>query len=93
MEGRRSVWTTFNNINAWFDTLKQFLLDHKFSCESTPEEVEEKKGELHFFDGKLYIIINLDISEMSTDTTSKFAVGRPSTSYSSTYKSLPKRCQ
>ena len=28
MEERRAVWTTFNNINAWFDTLKLFLLDH-----------------------------------------------------------------
>ena len=69
MEGRRSVWTTFNNINAWFDTLKQFLLDHKFACESTPEDIEEKKGELHFFDGQLHRIFNLDESEVSTDGT------------------------
>ena len=78
------MWTTFNNINAWFDTLKQFLLDHKFARESTPEDIEEKKGELHFFDGQLYIIINLDESEVSTDGTSKLAGGRLSTSYSST---------
>ena len=36
MEERRAVWTTFNNINAWFDTLKQFLIDHKFARKSTP---------------------------------------------------------
>ena len=58
MEERRAVWTTSNNINAWFDNLKQFLLDHKFARESTPEEIEEKKGELHFFDGQIHIIIN-----------------------------------
>ena len=62
MEERRAVWTTFNNINYWFDTLKQFLIDHKFARESKLEEIEEKKGELHFFDGQLHIIINLDES-------------------------------
>ena len=51
IEERRAVWKTFNNINAWFDTLKLFLLGHKFSRKSTPEDIEEKKGELHFFDG------------------------------------------
>ena len=36
IEERRAVSTTFNNINAWFDNLKQFLLYHKSACESTP---------------------------------------------------------
>ena len=90
MEKRRDVWKTFNNINDWFDTLKQLLLHHKIECESTPEDIEEKKRELHFFDGQLHIIINLDESEVSTDGTSKLYGGRPSTSYSSTDNSLPK---
>ena len=58
------MWKTFNNTNDWFDTLKQFLLDHKFARESTPEEIEENKGELHLFDCMLHIIINLDESEV-----------------------------
>ena len=93
MEERRAVWNFFNNINAWFDTLKNFLLYHKFARNSTPEEIEEKKGELHFFDGQLHRIINLDESEVSTDGTSKLSGGRPSTSYSSTDKSIPKGAQ
>ena len=93
MEERRDVWTTFNKINAWFNTLKQFLLYHKFARGSTPEYIEEKKGELHFFDGQLHRIINLDESEVSTDGTSKLAGGLPSNSYSSTNNYLPKGVQ
>ena len=63
------MWTTFNNINDWFDNIKQFLLDHKFARESTPEEIEETKGELHLFHGQLHRIINLDESKVSTDGT------------------------
>ena len=93
MEERRAVWKIFNKINAWFDTLKQLLLDHKFACQSTPEQIEEKKVELHFFHGQIHRIINLDESEVLTDGTLKLAVSRPSTSYSYTDNSLPKGVQ
>ena len=26
MEERRAIWTTYRHINAWFDTLKDFLI-------------------------------------------------------------------
>ena len=93
IEERRAVWTTFNKNNAWFDTLKQFLLYHKFARKSTLKYIEEKQIELNFFDGQLHIIINLDESEVSTDGTSKLAGGRPSNNYSYSDNSLPKDFQ
>ena len=52
--------------------------------------MKETGSELYFFEGQLDRIINLDESEISTDGTSKIAGGRPATTYTSTYSSLPK---
>ena len=62
MEERRAIWTTYRHINAWFDTLKEFLISHGFSRLSTEEEMKETGSELYFFEGQLDRIINLDES-------------------------------
>ena len=31
MEQRRLIWTTYSNINIWFDTLKHFFIDKGFA--------------------------------------------------------------
>ena len=90
MEERRAIWTTYWHINAWFDTLKEFLISHGFARLSTEEEMKEIGSELYFFEGKIDIIINLDESEISTDGTSKISGGRPATTYTSTDSIPPK---
>ena len=41
MEERRAICTTYRHINSWFDTLKEFLISHKFARISTEEEMKE----------------------------------------------------
>ena len=31
VEHRRLIWSTFDNINKWFDTLKQWFIDYGFA--------------------------------------------------------------
>ena len=90
MEERQAIWTTYRHINAWFDTLKEFLISHGFDRLSTEQEMKETGRAISFFEGQLYRIINLDESEISTDGTSKIAGGRPATTYIYTDSSLPK---
>ena len=90
MEERRAIWTTYRHINAWFDTLKEFLTSHGFDRLSTDEKIKETGSELCFFEWQLNRIINIDESEIYTDGTSKIAGGRPATTYTSTDSSLPK---
>ena len=91
MEERRDIWTTYRHINAWFGTLKEFLIiPHGFARLSTEEEMKETGSELYFFEEQLDRIINIDESEIFTDGTSKIAGGRPATTYTSTDSSLHK---
>ena len=90
IEERWAIWTTYRHINAWFDTLKEFLISHGFARLSTEEEMKETRSEIYFFEGQLDRIINLDELEISTDGTSKITGGRPATTYTSTDSSLPR---
>ena len=55
--------------------------------------MKETGSQLYLFEGQLDKIINLDESEISTDGTSKIAVGCPATTYTSTDSSLPKEVE
>ena len=79
MEKRRLVWSTYNNINTWFEQMKTDLINLGFA--RLPEEEEDVDGELVFFDGQLERILNIDESEVTTDGTSKLSGGRPVTEY------------
>ena len=91
MEQRRLEWTTFNNLNIWFDNLNKFLIDFGFARAATEQDrLRGVKGELVYLESQTHRIMNLDESEVSTDGTSKLSGGRPVTELSSSDKSLPK---
>ena len=90
MEQRRLEWTTFQNINKWFDSLKEFFVKNKFARVATEEDkLKGVEGELVFLESQTHRIINLDESEVSTDGTSKLSGGRPVTELSASDAAIP----
>ncbi|OEU17850.1 hypothetical protein FRACYDRAFT_238278 [Fragilariopsis cylindrus CCMP1102] len=87
MEKRRLVWSTYNNINIWFEQMKKELIELGFARAVTTEDVD-MVGELVFHPGQLDRILNIDESEVSTDGTSKLTGGRPVTEYCSRESSI-----
>ena len=84
IEERRLKWTTYNDINTWFNTLKDTLVANGFARMKRDDEIAE--GELVFFPGQLNRIINLDESGLTLDGNGSQAGGRPSTAYESADK-------
>ena len=64
MEERRLRWTTYNNINIWFDTMKTFFIEKGFAREKSDKD-GDVKGELVYFHSQIEIILNLDESEVA----------------------------
>ena len=81
MEKRQLVWSTYNNINTWFEKMKDELIVLGFACLPTIEE--DVEGELVFLPSQRDRILNIDESEVTTDGTSKLTGGRPVTEYCS----------
>eukprot|EP00536_Pseudo-nitzschia_multiseries_P011882 jgi/Psemu1/207211/e_gw1.430.13.1 len=82
MEERRCVWTTSNNINTWFETVKEILVVYGFARLAVEEEIRNgHEGELVFFPGQLNRILNDDETALTLDGTSTNAGGRPITEY------------
>eukprot|EP00536_Pseudo-nitzschia_multiseries_P003558 jgi/Psemu1/8094/gm1.8094_g len=89
----RCVWTTSNNINTWFETVKEILVVYGFACLVTDEEIRKgHEGELVFFPGQLNRILNIDETALTLDGTSTNAGGRPITEYGSSNRILPRGC-
>ena len=44
MEQRRLAWTTYSNINTWFNTLKEFFIKKGFVRERMDEDVDVEGG-------------------------------------------------
>ena len=88
IEQRRLAWTTWSNINIWFDVLKLFLTDKGFAREKRVDD-GDIEGELVFHKGQTDRFINLDESKASADGTAKFSGGRPVTQLSSADSSTP----
>lgn len=59
-EQRRLQFTTYRNIDQWFDGFKEFLIRKQFARQATQEEIRGGSGELIFYDGMLDRILNLD---------------------------------
>ena len=76
MEQRRVQWTTSYNLNVWFSTWKDTLIELGFAREKEAGDVGVK-GELVFFDGQLKRIINFDETDGSIDDTTGQRGGRP----------------
>ena len=82
LEQRRVEWTTFHNLQKWFDTLENQLLKLGFARAKTAEENKSNRPE----EGSVIIsveqrerIINLDESALTLDGTSSKRGGRPPT--------------
>ena len=75
MEQRRKKWGTFDNINQWFQALKEFLIEKGFA-EERPQEEWARYGELKFFDDQDGRIGNLDESPLTLDDTEIIDDGR-----------------
>eukprot|EP00536_Pseudo-nitzschia_multiseries_P009677 jgi/Psemu1/23978/gm1.23978_g len=93
LEERRCVWTTSNNINTWFETVKEILAVYGFARLATEEEIRNgHEGELVFFPGQLNRILNVDETALTLDGTSTNAGGRPITEYGPSNRILPRGC-
>jgi hypothetical protein len=77
MEQRRLQWTTVYNLNVWFSTWKDTLIELGFARKKLPDE-EGVLGEVVFFDGQLERIGNIDETDGSLDDTAHQRGGRPS---------------
>ena len=76
VEQRRLQWTTHHNLNLWFTTWKQNLIDLGFGREVTAEDTD-CVGEIMFFDKQLERIVNLDETDGTLDESSRNRGGRP----------------
>eukprot|EP00536_Pseudo-nitzschia_multiseries_P016225 jgi/Psemu1/45378/gm1.45378_g len=93
LEERRCVWTTSNNINTWFETVKEILVVYGFARLVTEEEIRNgHEGELVFFPGQLNCILNVDETALTLDGTSTNAGGRSITEYGPSNRILPRGC-
>jgi hypothetical protein len=75
MEQRRLMWTTSYNLEVWFSTWKDLLVDLGFGRLATVEDNVD--GEIFFFDGMTNRIINVDETDGSLDDTTGQRGGRP----------------
>ena len=75
IEQRRVQWTTYSNLNLWYDTWEETLVELGFARKKEPGDNVE--GSLFFFDGQLNRIINLDETDGSLDNTAGQRGGRP----------------
>ena len=75
VEQRRLQWTTGYNLNIWFGTWKDVLIDLGFARAAVPEDMVE--GELFFFPGQKQRVGNIDETDGSLDETTGQRGGRP----------------
>jgi len=66
IEQRRLMWTTHFNLDLWFTTWKQTLIDLGFGRVRTEKDVDAA-GEIAFFDKQLERIVNLDETDGTLD--------------------------
>ena len=76
VEQRRALWTTFSNLNLWFDTWEGALVDLGFGRLKRPNDVCD--GSVYFYEGQVDRIINLDETDGALDNTVGQRGGRPS---------------
>jgi len=76
-EARRLQWTTYGNLNVWYETFKQTLIDLGFARETMQDGTEDHlPGELCFFEGQTRRIINVDETDGTLDNTNGKRGGR-----------------
>jgi hypothetical protein len=76
IEERRNKWTTYSNINIWYSSLKDFLIEEGFAVENDP--TDEFPGELLYGKGQVERLGNIDETGIVIDTTKSQKGGRES---------------
>jgi hypothetical protein len=76
VEQRRLMWTTSYNLEVWFDTWSQTLIDLGFARRKYESETGVE-GELVFPEDQLNRIGNIDETDGSLDDTTGQRGGRP----------------
>ncbi len=72
-ECRRSFWTTYANLNDWFDAWEKFVIEKGFAtCNSD--------GSIEFSEEQRRQIINMDETKFSVDGSDGGVGGHPSLS-------------
>ena len=79
VEQRQLKWTTFSNLNLYFDTWEQLLVDLGFARRKKEGEGDDAdKGSLVFFAEQKDQIINVDETSAFLDNTTGQTGGCPS---------------
>ena len=73
-EDRRVRWTTEGNLQLWFDTWEQFVVEYGFATINS-------NGEVIFDDRMKARIANLDETNLSLDGSNSNRGGRPTATY------------
>jgi hypothetical protein len=76
VEQRRLMWTTSYNLEVWFNTWSDTLIDLGFARKKMASD-ENCEGSLYFYNGSLDRIGNLDETDGSLDDTTGQRGGRP----------------
>jgi len=76
MEQRRVEWTTHYNLNLWFSTWKETLIELGFAHEKTEADTDVE-GEVVFLPGQKERILNVDETDGTLDDTKNQMGGRP----------------
>ena len=75
IEQMHSNWTTFSNLNLWFDNWEEILVDLVFG--GRKKSNEEYEGLIVFFDDQKDRIINLDETDGLLDNKNGQRGGQP----------------
>ena len=95
-EERRVAWTTYSNLNTWFDSWKHYLIALEFA--KAKEEADDDvvmiddvllEGEPDVSPSQLRRIVNLDETNISLDGSDGKSGGRPSVIFSSSNHANP----
>ena len=76
---RREKWTTYTDLNIWFNKCEGVLIELGFA--RLKREGEELEGSVVFFGGHIYRIINLDETDGALYNTCGQRGGRPSSTH------------
>ena len=67
VDDRRWQWTTYANLNTWFDGWKAFLLHHGFAEDKLEEQPDGKIAEVTIPPQKMRRILNADETHHTLD--------------------------
>jgi hypothetical protein len=77
VEQRRLMWTTSYNLEVWFNTWSDTLIELGFARKKYDREEDDVEGSLFFHSDQLHRIGNLDETDGTLDDTTGQRGGRP----------------